>query len=152
MLFALALLSVAVLGGTLLTHFYDEDARLSSRVSSGIPIGLALFGLVGFTAASILGLSAVALFLTAVLMLTPLLLLFRPTYRSRTQTDFVQALSVLRRPSLSLLFFLLMALALWLVFDRAMFIHDGGIYTGVMNNYGDLPFHITVIERFAKGQ
>src|SRR5882762_8507864 len=41
---------------------------------------------------------------------------------------------------------------MWFVFSRAMFEKPEGIYTGVLNNYGDLPFHLSVITRFAFGQ
>jgi hypothetical protein len=41
---------------------------------------------------------------------------------------------------------------MWLVFDRALLDKPDGIYTGVLNNYGDLPFHLSVITRFAFGQ
>ena len=39
---------------------------------------------------------------------------------------------------------------LGLVFGRAAFEKSGGIYTGVMNNLGDLPLHMQVIASFAK--
>jgi hypothetical protein len=44
------------------------------------------------------------------------------------------------------------AIAMWLIFSRALLEMPTGIYTGVLNNYGDLPFHISVITRFAHGQ
>ena len=50
------------------------------------------------------------------------------------------------------LFYAAVAIVMWLVFSRAMLDKPDGIYTGVLNNYGDLPFHISVITRFAFGQ
>ena len=41
---------------------------------------------------------------------------------------------------------------MWLIFQRALLEQPDGMYTGVLNNYGDLPFHISVITRFAYGQ
>ena len=41
---------------------------------------------------------------------------------------------------------------MWLIFRRALLEKPDGIYTGVLNNYGDLPFHLSVITRFAFGQ
>ena len=43
-------------------------------------------------------------------------------------------------------------IVMWLVFDRALLEKPEGYYTGVLNNYGDLPFHLSVITRFAFGQ
>ena len=38
-----------------------------------------------------------------------------------------------------------------MVFNRAVFERPDGIYTGVMNNLGDLPLHLQVINSFAQG-
>src|SRR5581483_11929220 len=50
------------------------------------------------------------------------------------------------------LFYAGVMIVMWLVFDRALLEKPTGLYTGVLNNYGDLPFHISVITRFAYGQ
>src|SRR5205085_1947458 len=39
-----------------------------------------------------------------------------------------------------------------LIFSRALVEKPQGLYTGVLNNYGDLPFHLSVITRFVYGQ
>ncbi len=49
------------------------------------------------------------------------------------------------------LFYLAVAVILWRVFDRAMIESPEGLATGVLNNFGDLPFHISVITSFAFG-
>src|SRR5207237_7421586 len=49
------------------------------------------------------------------------------------------------------LFYAIVIVAMWLIFSRAMMEKPEGIYTGVLNNYGDLPFHLSVITRFAFG-
>ena len=51
--------------------------------------------------------------------------------------------------SASLIFYALISLMLWLLFDRVLFYKQDGLYTGILNNYGDLPFHLSVISRFA---
>jgi hypothetical protein len=43
------------------------------------------------------------------------------------------------------------AILLGMVFGRAAFEKADGIYTGVMNNLGDLPLHLQVIASFAQG-
>jgi uncharacterized membrane protein YhaH (DUF805 family) len=50
------------------------------------------------------------------------------------------------------LYYAIAAVVMWLIFDRAMIELPKGLYTGVLNNYGDLPFHLSVITRFAFGQ
>ena len=40
---------------------------------------------------------------------------------------------------------------LWKVFSRAVIQDPTGISTGLLNNFGDLPFHISVITSFAFG-
>jgi hypothetical protein len=52
----------------------------------------------------------------------------------------------------SLAFFLSLAALLGLTFERAMFTRPDGIYTGVENNVGDLPFHLQAINSFAQGR
>jgi hypothetical protein len=44
-----------------------------------------------------------------------------------------------------------MALVLWKVFSRAVIQDEAGISTGLLNNFGDLPFHLSVIKSFAFG-
>src|ERR1051326_567421 len=38
-----------------------------------------------------------------------------------------------------------------MIFDRAMIVDEQGLSTGLLNNFGDLPFHISVITSFAYG-
>ena len=49
------------------------------------------------------------------------------------------------------LFYLVRALILWQVFSKAMIEDATGISTGLLNNFGDLPFHLSVITGFAYG-
>ena len=61
----------------------------------------------------------------------------------------------LTHPTLSLivyvLFYVGLAVLIYLMFDRAMMTRSDGIYTGVLNNFGDLPFHLSVVSGFAFG-
>ena len=49
------------------------------------------------------------------------------------------------------LFYLAAALILWKVFSRAVIQDATGLSTGLLNNFGDLPFHLSVITSFAFG-
>ena len=160
MITSLALSLIAVASGTLLTYSYDEGAPLVSRLCSGACVGFALLGLVGFVLALCFGLNPATIAATAALLLSPLLLLKSQATRSQLNADVERALKAISRASSkpdrwAFIYFLFYAgamIAMWLVFERALLEKPDGIYTGVLNNYGDLPFHLSVITGFAFGQ
>ena len=160
MILSLALSLIAIASGFVLTYVYEEDEPLASRLCAGACIGFAVMGLVGFVLASALGLYAMTLVLTAGFTAAPLLLLIAGSYRSRLGADASKAISgisrAITRPNrwhfIYFLFYAAVAITMWLIFQRAMLEQNGEIYTGVLNNYGDLPFHLSVISRFAYGQ
>ncbi|HEX6188732.1 MAG TPA: hypothetical protein VFZ40_11670 [Pyrinomonadaceae bacterium] len=160
MIVSLLLSLIAIASGYVLTYTYEEDEPLASRLCAGACTGFALMGLVGFVVALGLGLYGITLALTTVLTAAPLLLLFVASYRSRINADGGAALSgfsrVITHPNrwhfIYFLFYAAVAIGMWLIFQRALLEQDGGIQTGVLNNFGDLPFHISVITRFAYGQ
>jgi hypothetical protein len=158
MILSLALALLATAGGALATYVYDEGASLLTRLCSGACIGLAAFGLIGFILASFLGLTPLAITIAAVAV-APTALLFKPTLRNQVQGDLGAALGAVRRAILypsreTVGYFFYCAIAtllLWQIFNLAMFESPEGIYTGVRNNFGDLPFHVSVITGFAHG-
>ena len=160
MIISLALSFIAIASGTLLTYTYDEDAPLASRLCSGACVGFGALGLVGFVLASFFGLTTVALALTGVVLSTPFLLLISEARRAKVGDDCNRASQAISRASsrpdrwavIYFLFYATVAIVMWLVFSRALLDKPDGISTGVLNNYGDLPFHISVITRFAFGQ
>jgi hypothetical protein len=159
MFFALALALIAVAGGALVTYLFDEDAPLAARLCAGACVGFAVLGLVCFAFASFLGLGYLILILGAITLASPLLLLIKGKMREQVITDLHDAVRGVRRAilhptprtTLYIIFYAFVALLLWTVFDRAMIEMPGGIYTGVKNNYGDLPFHLSIITRFTEG-
>ncbi|MGZ8842305.1 MAG: hypothetical protein ACXW18_01505 [Pyrinomonadaceae bacterium] len=160
MILSLALSLIAVTSGTLLTYTYDEDAPLVSRLCSGACIGFALMALAGFVLALLFGLNPTTITATAVLLLLPMLLLKRKSTRKQLNADIDRGLKAISRASskpdrwafIYFFFYAGVLIVMWLVFDRALLDKPEGIYTGVLNNYGDLPFHLSVITRFAFGQ
>src|SRR2546429_3050455 len=108
----------------------------------------------------ILGLTPLSIALTAIIRATSFVLLINKERRSQANADLDRAIQAINRAStrpdrwafIYFLFYAGAAIAMWLVFDRALLEKPDGIYTGVLNNYGDLPFHISVITRFAFGQ
>jgi hypothetical protein len=151
---------MAIASGALLTYTWDEDAPLASRLCTGACIGFALLGLIGFAFALMIGLTSATLVVTALLLATPALLLKDPKRRAGIGADLNRAIGAVSRATTrpdrwALIYFLFYAgvvIVMWLVFSRAILEKPDGIYTGVLNNYGDLPFHLSVITRFAFGQ
>src|SRR5438552_1050443 len=160
MLISLGLSLIAIASGAVLTYTYDEDEPLASRLCSGACIGFAAMGLAGFVLALILGLNAITLALTAAIVALPLLLFTKESYRARANEDVNAAMRSISRATarpdlwqfIYFFFYVAVAVAMWLIFSRALLERPEGIYTGVLNNYGDLPFHLSVITRFAYGQ
>jgi hypothetical protein len=157
MFFLLALMLIA--GGALFTYRYDEGAPLVSRLCEGACLGFTAFGLIAFVFASFLGLTTTALVLATAAVVLPPALLLGTRGRARVLEDIAAAARDVRRAvlhpglgtGLRSLFYVGIALVLWLVFERAMFERADGIYTGLLNNYGDLPFHLSVVTSFVKG-
>ena len=160
MIASLALSLIAIASGFVLTYTFEEDEPLASRLCTGACIGFTLMGLVGFGLASALGLSARTIAVIAVTTAAPLFLFTRKAYRSRVNTEINQAIAGISRATthpnrwhvIYFLFYAVVVIVMWLIFQRAMLEQPEGIYTGVLNNYGDLPFHLSVITRFAYGQ
>jgi hypothetical protein len=156
--FALVLLVTA--SGTLASYFYDEGAPFAARLCAGACVGIAALGLLGFVFASFLGLTPLTIFLTVlVIAVLPLLFLGSPYRRAFVQQDLKNTWRAIRRvlsdptrtPIGYTIFYLVVAAILWRAFQRAMIETPDGIYTGLLNNFGDLPFHLSVITSFAFG-
>ena len=160
MIISLALVLLVSASGTLASYLYDEDVNFAARLCAGACIGIAALGLVGFVFASFLGLTPLAILLTlAVLMALPLFALTNPDRRAFVQQDLKQTSQSIRKgltnPSAVQLayaaFYLVVAAILWRAFQRAMIETPEGIFTGLLNNFGDLPFHLSVITGFSYG-
>ena len=160
MVISLALVLLVTGGGTLLTYLYDEGCVFAARLCTGACIGIASLGLVGFVFASFLGLTPLSILLTAVVVgVLPLLTLRNRAHKLAVQQDlratrrsFRQLYSdPLQLPLGYIFFYVVVAVILLLVFGRAMIVVPEGVYTGLLNNFGDLPFHISVITSFVYG-
>ncbi|MGI9066161.1 MAG: hypothetical protein ACR2HX_07145 [Pyrinomonadaceae bacterium] len=159
MIISLVLVLLVTASGTLATYLYDEGAPFAARLCAGACIGIATLGLVGFLFASFLGLTPIAIVFTLAVHSLPLIALKDPNRRAFVKRDLTatyrsvrQALLQPRRiPFGYVAFYLTVAVVLWQAFQRGMIELPGGIYTGLLNNYGDLPFHLSVITSFAYG-
>jgi len=152
---SLLLALLVTLSGTIATYLYDDNATLGARLCSGVCLGLAALGVVGFVVASAIGFTGVAVLLSAAISCSPLALFTDPAISKRFKQDLQNALRTAGNPGAKsvayFLFYLAIALIFWKVFDHAVIEDQTGLSTGLLNNYGDLPFHISVITGFAYG-
>jgi hypothetical protein len=157
MVLSLALLAAAHVGGTVVSYSFDRRTPFPWRVLSGACTGLAALGLIAFILASLFGLHTWILVAAASIVASPALLLFQDSYRDILGRDLAHARRAVagERPHLQTAIRAAVygagAILLWQVADRAMFLRQGEIYTGVSHNFGDLPFHLTVTNRFVFG-
>jgi hypothetical protein len=159
MIISLVLALFVTASGAIVTYLYDEAEPFASRLCAGACIGMAALGLVGFVVSSFLGLTPLTIVLTVAILSLPLITLREARRRNVVMEDLSAASHGIRRalihpgkaPLGYILFYFMIVVVLWQVFSRAMFEVPDGIYTGVLNNFGDLPFHISVITGFAYG-
>ena len=152
---SLLLALLVTVTGTIVTYLYDDNASLGARLCAGACLGLAALGLVGFVVASFISLSGVAVLITTAICCSPLALVADAAINKQFKQDLQSASRLLRSPDAALiayfLFYVVVAIVFWKIFDRAMIEDPSGLSTGLLNNFGDLPFHISVITSFAYG-
>src|SRR5690242_13053856 len=155
MIASLLLALLVTFSGAVATYLYDENASLGARLCTGLCLGLAAFGLIGFVIASFIGLSGAAILISAAITCSPIAILTDSRYRAPFQRDLNAASRKLSTPDAETIgyavFYLLIAVVFWKIFDRAVIVDEHGLSTGLLNNFGDLPFHISVITGFAYG-
>lgn len=160
MIISLALVLLVTASGTLASYLYDEDVNFAARLCGGACIGIAALGLVGFVLASFLGLTPLAILLALlIIVLLSLLSLRNPVRRTLVQQNLKATSRSIRQAfgnptGLQLgytLFYVVVVAILWRAFQRAMIETPDGIFTGLLNNFGDLPFHVSVITSFSFG-
>src|ERR1041384_5851521 len=159
MIASLLLALLVTFSGTVATYLYDENASLGARLCAGAAIGLAALGLIGFVVASLVGLSGMAVLFSAVICCSPLALLTDSKITRQLRSDIdaasIGARRLFNKPDAAsvgyFLFYALVAVVLWRVFSRAVIEDSTGMSTGLLNNFGDLPFHLSVITSFAFG-
>jgi len=156
---SLALALLVTLSGTVATYLYDDDASFAARLCAGACVGITALSLLGFVVSSLVGLTGVAVLITAIVCSLPLALLTQPEYLARFQKDLGDVAKAVRRftskPDTAtvgyVVFYVVTSIVLWQVFSKAMIEDSEGISTGLLNNFGDLPFHLSVITGFAYG-
>lgn len=137
----LLLIAAAVVGGVALTLYAEEEAPVHVRLAAGSALGLVLVSLLGYIAASFLGLTGPSVGLAASVVLLPALALPLARWKLLRPTR--------PRPA-PLVYAMGLAVLLVLVFDRAYYETPAGIFTGIEHNLGDLPFHLGIVSSFTE--
>src|SRR5215213_4854568 len=158
MIASILLALLVTLSGTVATYLYDENASLGARLCAGAALGLSALGLVSFVVASLIGLSGMAVFFSTLICCSPLAILIDANTLQRFQQD-LAGVSTGTRQLLRFdfwavsyfLFYAVIAVIFWKVFSRAVIEDNTGLSTGLLNNFGDLPFHLSVITSFVFG-
>jgi hypothetical protein len=156
---SLGLILFVTVSGTIASYLYDDDAPFIVRVCAGVCTGMAALGLIAFIISSFIGLTPLAILFTCVLLTLPGLALKNGKRRGLVLRDLRRTYAAVRNglihpgglPLAYVLFYFVVVVILWRVFQRAMIELPEGIYTGLLNNFGDLPFHLSVITSFAFG-
>jgi hypothetical protein len=159
MIASLLLALLVTFSGTIATYYYDENASFGARLCAGACLGLAALGLICFVVSSIIGLTGVAVVISAAICCSPLAILREEKFYKRFQQDLDVSSVAIRRLFTNssaesvgyTLFYVAVVVIFWRVFDRAVIVNESGLSTGLLNNFGDLPFHISVITGFAYG-
>ena len=159
MIISLVLVLFATACGIVATYLYDPNASFGTRLCTGACVGIAALGLLCFIFASFFGLTAPAIILSCVVLSFPLVAFHNSDRRQVVRQDLAETYRTVhgallhpgRIPFGYVAFYLVTAVVLWFCFQRAMIELPEGFYTGLLNNFGDLPFHISVVTSFAYG-
>ncbi|HEV2665756.1 MAG TPA: hypothetical protein VG324_12640, partial [Blastocatellia bacterium] len=147
-LFVISISLLAVANGALLTLPVIEKTQAPTRIAIGSALGIAALSWVAFLTAMPLGLNATSIGVTVAIFAIGLAIQIRFIGRGRI-------VAALRECDLSLgggVYYLAwVALLAWL-FSRVVMFYSDGVHTAPANNYGDLPFHFSVITSFAYGE
>ncbi|MGH9754378.1 MAG: hypothetical protein ACREA2_16485 [Blastocatellia bacterium] len=147
-LFIISISLLAMANGVLLTLPVVEKIQTPTRIAIGSVFGIAALSWVAFLTALPLGLNATSIGVTVAIFVTGLAVQLRFIGRDRI-------VAALRECDLSLgggvYYAAWVALLAWL-FSRVVMFYPDGMHTAPANNYGDLPFHFSVITSFAYGE
>jgi hypothetical protein len=147
-LFVISIALLAVANGALLTLLVIEKTHAWTRIAVGSVLGIAVLSWVAFLTALPSGLNATSISVTVAIFVAGLAAEVRFIGRGRIVAS-------LREFGLSPgggVYYVAWAALLAGLFSRVVMFYPDGIHTAPANNYGDLPFHFSVITSFAYGE
>ena len=154
MIVSLILLIALAASGMSLTYLVARDRPLMWRLAAGNIISSAIFGLVSFVVACLIGFNAATVGIALALSLVPLALMQNKDRRKQLTHDWEKAKGKLQGGNsakfLRFAYYAFFFIVFWYFFDRTIYELKDGIYTGGSQNYGDLPFHLGAIFSFTE--
>ncbi len=179
MAFVILLITIAATTGYLITYLLDplissanqnpencspppvckEPCSFFERFSYGFVIGLGLFTWIAYLFSLFLGLCFFAIF-SAVLIMAAFSFIFTYLRRESVKIRFINEICDIKSGFLAnrtfyivgCAVFLVFAAIFWGLFSRIIMWRGGNMYTGLANNLGDLPLHLSYITSFVWGE
>jgi hypothetical protein len=139
---------VAIANGALLTFLAIDRITLTARLCAGSVIGLAALSWSAFLISLAIGLNATSIALTLLFQVTALAALLRLISLNRVRDD----LGSIDLSKTGVIYYTAWAALLAWLFGRVLMFYPDGMHTAPLNNYGDLPFHLSVVTSFAYGE
>ncbi len=145
---AILIVIIAIFVGTLATYLVVGQTTLPTRLCAGAVLGLAAYSWLCFLLSLLLGLNLLSIFGALILLTAGALVLWRKVSPARFNAD----LRATNRSTGEIVYYAAWAALLIFLFSRVvMYVPNDGLHTSPANNYGDLPFHLSVITSFAYG-
>ena len=142
----LFILLIITFSGTLLASFFgDKDEKLLVRIACGNVIASAVFGVIAFVIACLVGFTATTILIALLISSLPVMLLIKNDLRESLKPKLGSI------NYLNLVYYVAFFALFYFFFDRAMLETKDGIFTGASQNLGDLPFHLGTITSFTEG-
>jgi hypothetical protein len=138
----------AIASGVLLTFLVIDRITLTARLCAGSVIGLAVLSWSAFLISLAIGLSATAIVLTFLFQVIALIVLLRLISPKRVRDE----LGSIGLSKTGVIYYAAWAALLAWLFGRVIMLYPDGMHTAPANNYGDLPFHLSVVTAFAYGE
>lgn len=139
---------LAISNGALLTLFVIEKSSPQTRVAIGSVIGIAALAWIVFLTALPLGLNATSISVTVAALVMVLAIQLRFLGRDRALAE----LREFKASRIGVIYYAAWTALLAWLFSRVVMFYPDGLHTAPVNNFGDLPFHFSVITSFAYGE
>jgi hypothetical protein len=139
---------LAIASGTLLTLLVTEKTSPQTRLAAGAVIGIAVLSWIAFLIALLLGLNLTSITVTVAILALIAAIQVRLIGRNRIAA----ALGQFKTSKAGVIYHIAWAALLTWLFARVVMFYPDGMHTAPANNYGDLPFHFSVITSFAYGE
>lgn len=143
---------VSIVFGFAITLLLKEKLLLEERIFYGILIGFASSTWIGFIESLYFGLDTKTIIITSSVLLLSSLLILYITFFKRKHAFSYKAISQ-SEVLLPILILICIFLPLfYILFSRVILWKGDGIYTGLVYNLGDLPYHWSMINSFIYGE